>query len=322
MCPIEINIHTENSKLLLSADPEVKELIKKKDESVSRVFLSFSDYNSVYKEDRIYCFVEGYDDRFFYDRKVKNITNQEACFIPCSGRQQVIAIHNKLTYDSDYASHSLLFFIDADYVDNSSVSEDIFITDGISIENYFCSEEVMRKILRKYYEIDPLVHKSQYDCLIQDFRNWRNVFFQPAIEYCAFFNCMKDNTDVKNLKWEVNLPTIKYNSDNNIERNPMSLDQLNQEYNINPPITDQVFKQYVAKLTKFDHIYGKYVKNFMINYLKHLKKSQKSCADRHFALNSKILCVDNRNFIEHLADCADDSPRLNNYIIRRITHIS
>lgn len=90
-----------------------------------------------------YCFIEGYDAPY-YRKKVEAFSETIPVFISCGGKKGVVSGYNFISSKSAYSdSYKLLYFVDKDYDNNETLSDDIFITDGYSVENYYGSTDTM-----------------------------------------------------------------------------------------------------------------------------------------------------------------------------------
>lgn len=93
-------------------------------------------------ESDLFCFFEGKDSQYYFPRISTVIENHQP--IICGNKKSVIEAYDFIK--QKYPSYNTKFFIDADFDENEQ-KEDMYITCGYSIENFYCSENVLGRIL-------------------------------------------------------------------------------------------------------------------------------------------------------------------------------
>ncbi len=110
-------------------------------------------YNPESKD--IYCFVEGEDDITFYKGFVDNNLPDDkvnSVWFPTSGKQILIQVYDKLE-SRELPKSRILFFIDRDLSEYTGermiTGENVYITDGYSIENSIVNYYTCRRVLQE-----------------------------------------------------------------------------------------------------------------------------------------------------------------------------
>lgn len=123
-----------------------------------------------YKRDKkhIYGFVEGPEDICFYQNFIKNHLTGTDCkthFFPCGNRKKVLDTYTRIDW-GQYSVKRVLFFVDRDLSDffmedKVRRKENIYVTDGYSIENSIVTDELLIRHLQESGAIPVLDEKAE-----------------------------------------------------------------------------------------------------------------------------------------------------------------
>lgn len=97
----------------------------------------------------LFCFFEGKDTQYYFPRIDNVIENHQP--IKCGNKKSVIEAYDFIKIK--YPKFKTKFFIDSDFDENEE-KKDMYITCGYSIENFYCSENVLSKILINEFFLD------------------------------------------------------------------------------------------------------------------------------------------------------------------------
>ncbi len=105
-------------------------------------------------ESRVHAFVEGYEDRLFYQRSLEAFAgNRKLYFYTCHGKQKVYAAFADVTSHVGNYRHTV-FFVDKDLEDilpeRYAHDKRIYTTDWYSIENYITSSQLLTYVLSNF----------------------------------------------------------------------------------------------------------------------------------------------------------------------------
>lgn len=121
-----------------------KDLLKKT-QSSKVSFHKFVLLHRKYKTD-LFCFFEGADSQYYFPRI--NLYNEDNHPIICGNKKSVLESYDFIK--SKYPSFKTIFFADSDF-DDIIAKKDLYMTCGYSIENYYCSEKVLSRILKNEF---------------------------------------------------------------------------------------------------------------------------------------------------------------------------
>lgn len=133
---------------------------------------SYHEFKSMYKKNslKIYGFVEGKTDPSFYRTYVNTLlpSGWEIELMPTGTKKNVVDMFNAFEWDI-YPKNRVLFFIDRDLSsfvpEEIPISENLYITDMYSIENYVVNPKVLRTIIDDFSNFDSLpIEKKEELC--------------------------------------------------------------------------------------------------------------------------------------------------------------
>ena len=113
----------------------------------------------------VYGFVEGKEDPMFYRGLIEQALPQgwEVELIPAGNRDSVLKSHSEFDWNR-YPSKRICFFVDRDLTDflgaNSNPIDNLYITDGYSIENEALTFGTYKRILQEVFNITTLTQQD------------------------------------------------------------------------------------------------------------------------------------------------------------------
>lgn len=293
-------------------------MIEEANEKFAKAFMDFCDIITGPSQPSYICFVEGYD-RDYYHCVVSHILTPDNAFVDCGGKRNVIKMHDRLSTKAGYAHLKTLYFVDRDYDDNSMLGNDFFITDHYSVENYYCSENVLSNVLQSYCHINIRKEKEQVERIMSDFKEWREKFLDVTKPFCAWYKTAHiRNIPKEKINYKKSFPSnlAKITKDGiELEEPPYDLTALNATYTPTPFVSQQEYDFNLATITSTDEVRGKFVLQFMEAYIMHLDKStngKDALIKKSFGFQSH-----RPTFMSNLSACADTTDRLRMYIISR-----
>lgn len=266
-----------------------------------------------------YCFVEKYDQDF-YLAKIKPFTTKSPIFIPCGNKKNVIATYNYLKTKRVYFnSYKLLFFVDRDYDDNTSLSNDIFVTDRYSIENYYCSESVIISFLGSICKIVDETRQKEQEAVLAEFIKWKSDFMDATTPFCAWYMSAKGNHVIttKNPDYKNSFPQkLATINKNGINKHTYDYKSLNKHYSLHPPLKKEEYDSNILKIKGINDIRGKFVLQFIEEFIEHLRLTAKPTSKlikRTFSFEKNRTTL-----MARLAFAADNPPGLSKYLASRL----
>lgn len=159
-------------------------------ENETTYFMDFNRQCEEYGENAIYCFVENYD-LCFYPHRVEDITGMKSRGIPCERKKNVVATYLFISSNPVYNKYKTLYFVDADFDDNTSLSEHIYVTPCYSIENLYVDKTVVSDILENEYKIRRNDSEGKHEKTIQLFETELTTFHSCVLLFNAWFRTIK-----------------------------------------------------------------------------------------------------------------------------------
>lgn len=180
------------------------------DESV--IFKKYINLYTKNKEKAIFL-LEGVDDIDYYLPKIKEYFGEydnKWTDMVCAGRDNVIQLIKDLSLHTKHEYKESIHFgvIDKDYneVLDNPFPEKIYITPCYSIENFYISIDVFKRVLKfKFFlnETDE-ANKDFFSCL-NNYKSRRNEFIDAVLELDKYLRCNR-------IMYEKELSTFKINA--------------------------------------------------------------------------------------------------------------
>lgn len=280
-------------------------------------FKIFTEKKSQYGANHPFCFIEGYDEPY-YEPRVNAISEESGIFIVCGGKKGVIESYRYIKSKYAYSNYRLLFFVDRDYDDNSGLTPDFFVTDGYSVENYYCSASVIEKVLRDFASIRD-DREEEKNAAIALFHEWEICFFESTRLFCAWYANIKGRDDRKtsDKKYKTSFPAKYTRIDKDgIEYFSYSLEDLNSDYGLQSPVTGDELLSASDRIISVNDIRGKYVIQLVQEFIEHLRLDsirRKRIIKKPFSFEKN-----NQSILARLTGAADSSDSLRDYLKRHL----
>jgi hypothetical protein len=158
---------------------------------------AFHEFRIVYDQLRndVHVFYEGDDDRLFYSPYVRGRLGQRVLHAyVCDGKSAVIEARRQMLA-AGYSPEHCLFFVDRDYDDlfgtQVPLHDEIFLTEGYSVENYVVTAESVRLLLSDFAgftERDP-----EHSEILRNFEIWCNRRGEALALFIAWALALRDS---------------------------------------------------------------------------------------------------------------------------------
>ena len=292
------------------------EMLTQTIDNESVIFKFFDEKIGKYGNSAVYCFVEGYDAPY-YSTRVRIIDNKsrQIEFINCGGKKGVIKTCAYIAGKPAYSKFITLYFVDKDYDDNSSLPAKIFVTDGYSVENYYAADCCIRNAIKGLAAI-PIERDAELEKVMEWYEQWKDDFLTATKLFCAWYANTKNNPDRKlnNDNYKKSFPA-KYASfsSSGIERHDYSISDLNSDYMLIDPVTEQEVNTVLPLLSSMNDIRGKYVFQLVEEFLDAVKYN--SHRNKKYLTKSFEFTRNRNTLLTNLSGSADTSARLKKYLI-------
>lgn len=265
------------------------------------------------------AFFEGYDAPYYlpYIEAVLGSTPEQ---VICGNKRNVIAVHDSFITKNINCSNTG-FFIDRDYDDNSVMiqrRQDFYITEGYSVENYYCSQLSFERILKSYMHYN-CAHKD-YDSLVANYVELREQYNSAILEFNGWYCSLKRDRVTVSWSLKESMPAgyVYMDLSQFVIKKNYSMTMVHKDYPTNPQPLPQSVKDWSMWILKNPvyNIRGKYEFDFLLEYLRSLSKmvNDSSTAFEEHVMNFNM---GQREALSALAQYADKDDVLKEYIQKR-----
>lgn len=291
-------------------------LIEKAESTPTTPYMKFDNLLHNNGRRALYSFVEGKDECDFYIHRVAmSGTGDNSLAIPYGNKDNVINTKQYIDVMPIYDDCKLLYFVDRDYDSVKNIkarSLGIFVTDGYSVENYYCSDQFIRNFaVIIANESDAEIQES----LVKLFTEWRENLVIATKPFCAWLRAAYNRPMSKNAKdkHKKSFPS-KYAEISSSGIVPKQYDYqiLNSDYGLERPVTDTEFEESMEAINGIEDIRGKFVIQCVESFIEHVRinigrKDSILKKEFSFPLNRKTI-------LARLSKCADTSESIVFYI--------
>ncbi|MCT7510435.1 DUF4435 domain-containing protein [Aliarcobacter cryaerophilus] len=288
-----------------------------------------------YKKDvgYVYYFHEGEEDPYFYDPIIDTILNKNCISICCNGKDNVIETHSLMMKKREHKNTKCLYFIDKDYSSNTGVNKEIYVTPYYSIENFYVTNNVIKKILEIDFKMDP----NDVSKVIKIYKKLQTEFNKKLTFFNSWLACQNDyrETNKTNTKLNIDKKANKYFKIDEITKEDIiskkfelkKFDELNDIINIKslypdaPEIDIQIIED---KIDIFKHkrnlhryFRGKFELKFTKSFLIILKKVvevDNSLFSKRYSCQLNFTSI---NILNSLSSRAEKPDCLRTYILSK-----
>lgn len=266
----------------------------------------------------LFCFMEGKHDSDYYLGIIRSICGDDCKTIVCGNKSNVLDVYNRV-YDRDHDRYRLSFFIDKDY-DEPINNPNIFETECYSIENYYCSLDAFKRILK--HGLDIPEDADYWQDVIDFFLVQYGQFHHTVDLFNAFYSLLHKFERENNVVYKLNLsdsfPSDLATTNVNCCSKTYTLQNMLDKYNIGANVMTQaeVDAECVRlwSLDPFKVFRGKFEKDMLFKLLNHL------ITDANTNLQSRIIRkkvsknINGFSFMADFAQYADIPDSLRTYL--------
>ncbi|WP_338442238.1 DUF4435 domain-containing protein [Synechococcus elongatus IITB4] len=156
-------------------------------QALEEVDEAYHKFLLIYRRDAqcVYGFVEGKDDPVFYNHLIERQLPEgwSVKLIPTGNKQKVLRSFHNINWTS-FSKERVCFFIDRDLQDFVApplqLENNIYVTDGYSIENSICQYQLLYGVLSDVYQI-TLLDPQEEDLIKQIIQKNMENFFEAMM---------------------------------------------------------------------------------------------------------------------------------------------
>lgn len=263
----------------------------------------------------LFCFYEGKDTHYYFP-KIQQIYNGNHHPIVCGNKKSVIETYQKII--PKYNNLKTAFFIDKDF-DEKIEEEKLYCTPCYSIENLYCSDKVLSRILKNEFMLHEI--DTEYGLIMNLFKQNQDEFHKSIKLFNAWYatakeKAKKNNTIVNvslNDKFPKDFAVIKIG---NITSN-YTLNDILKKYPDSIQINEEELNE---KLNYFDEncntceFRGKYEIEFFYLFLKYLIEDANV---KNTILKKKVkFSIDGAQILSQLSQYSETPECLIEYLMK------
>lgn len=295
----------------------VKDYIDQRDNSINAIYMSYNACK-VHDPNLFFAFVEGYDSPY-YSMRIERISNKSVQPIICKSKDNVKKVYNLMESKGQHSKNLAIgYFVDADYDRNEEYNPNgrIFVTPCYSIENLYCTETCMIKILINEFHYQQ--NDEDYKNILQRYVDFQEEFNEAALNLNIWYCAVKRNNQL--LKVDLGKDSlsefVNVNWSDYTIGEVMSLDKICERYlDVPRPSSDDfVNAEDYLRQDPIQRIRGKFELHFTITFLMNIaseiKGKKKTILDRR----QNNFNVGMSDAISRLSQYADDAYNLETYI--------
>lgn len=288
------------------------EAMEKDTESIEAIFQSYITSKS--KKD-IFLFFEGKHDFKYYSARLSPyIGDREYGVFHCNCKDNVIKIQEIISNQSSHKNDNVnLYFVDKDYDDNENIPNDIYVTEGYSIENYYFTDVAIKRILigiiglSEENKDDQLDFETVYAYLLGE----RDKIIDEIIFSNAWYYLQIRRTS----KFD-SVPNMSMIKDYNIIKNINEISYLEDLVENAIEVTEDELRKQIEKM-KADPVRilrGKYLTQSLTPIFRKIFKDAGRKENRKWFLKKRKIQINLADIISDLSAYADTPKRLISYI--------
>ena len=291
--------------------------------------VAFAEFITQYKkkQDILYCFFEGYEDQTFYPIRIESYSKaQDYRDYVCGGKEEVLKVHNLIKNHSHYKTTKTAFFVDRDF-DSELINDDVYVTPTYSIENFYCFEGSVGKVLRAEFKIN--VNHSDYTICLENYRHRLQEFNQQILLLNAWLACQADYRSANRMNTRLKIDKkLKRYFDNVVKPDLQTIEDfsvfdskesLEKIFENSPIIDDQTLNEKIQLFKSVNHTYifrGKFLIYFLTNYLSRLQSIMGTSNSPFEKQYSCSLRFENTTICTTLSQHAVTSECLKAYVLK------
>lgn len=288
--------------------------------------VKFMEFTRIASKGKYAVFFEGEDEKYYSIRINSIRPDIKWSGINGGGKSNVVELRRRIRQHETYSAAPCMFFVDADFDDNSAFFElgDIYVTPCYSVENLYISSDAYIRILSAEFGINDSREDEQcYTNSIRVFENTKSAYIDAIKPFNFLIRGLRLMEKRGDLEGRLNINNVKFEDLVRIdlevaekvydEKNPKSLfPDLREELVVELDDSEQHF----ANLSGERWFRGKQNLEFFRIFLEKIK-AERCRRDSRQIFKDKgnvKLQISKGNCISELSQYADTPPCLKEFL--------
>ncbi|BEM32304.1 hypothetical protein SME06J_09960 [Serratia marcescens] len=300
----------------------VETLVKSRD----NLSVKFMEFTRIASKNMYAIFFEGEDEKYYSVRINSIRPDLKWSGVNCGGKCNVLNIRKKIRTHQVYATALSMFFVDADFDDNSELTEcfDVYVTPCYSVENFYTSKEAFVRVLSAEFGVNEFSDTgSCFNNAIDAFKETKDSYLDAIKEFNFLIRELRLKENRSELIGRLNINNVKFES--LIKVDIGRVEKLYDEKipnSIFPDLSDGLdlqldnSKQYFSDMSTEKWFRGKQNLEFLRVFIDQIKIERCKKGERKiFKDKGNVkLQTTKGNFISELSQYADTSPCLLDFL--------
>jgi hypothetical protein len=183
----------------------------------SVIFLKFT---RIIAKGLVAIFFEGDDEKYYSVRISITRSDIKWASIICEGKFNVIKARNDIKEHSEYKNSFCLFFVDADFDDNTDLHRysDIYISPCYSIENLYISDNSFKKILSSEFKISEYnSEKEDFEKIMSTYQSCKASYLENISHFNYWLISYRQMENENLAKGKLNINNINFDNLINVD---------------------------------------------------------------------------------------------------------
>lgn len=297
-------------------------LVKSRD----NLSVKFMEFTRISSKQKYAVFFEGEDEKYYSIRINSIYPSLKWSGIKCGGKSNVVDIRKRIREHEAYSAAPCMFFVDADFDDNSNLinCDDIYITPCYSIENFYISIDTYTKVLSAEFGVNDSL--DCFDNAIACFNEAKSSYIDAIKEFNFLIRELRFMERRRELTGRLNINNISF--ENLIKVDIGNIEKIYDEKvpnSIFPELPDGIVieldnsKQHFDNLSGEQWFRGKQNLEFFRIFIEKLKADRcKKNARKIFKDKGNVkLQISKANCISELSQYADTPECLLEFLRRQ-----
>ncbi|MBD8826713.1 DUF4435 domain-containing protein [Pseudomonas sp. CFBP 13602] len=264
--------------------------------------------------EKLICVFEGYEDLPYYETVFNRVGNSRE-FIPiiARGKDQVLALRQALL-SNHFLDNRVRFFIDHDFdgLKGHSSGQDIYVTEGYSIENHLADAGILSSLLNSEFKCCVDEDENSVKRVSALYDDFLKVFFEimrPVNQ--AIFYARTHDVKLRNIEDRIGKYFL-FTLDSIADKNSDYFSLIGWPTDIARDISsvEEVF----SKMDPQMHWRGKFIFELFVKFLHHLKNDRTSDSPKFFSKKAGVNFDPNGEIIRSLASLSTIPPSLSAFV--------
>lgn len=295
-------------------------------QSRGNLSVKFREFTRIASKGKYAVFFEGEDEKYYSIRINSLRPDIKWSAINSGGKSNVVELRRRIRRHETYSVAACMFFVDADFDDNSTILEhgDIYVTPCYSVENLYISLDAYTRILSAEFGINDSKESEQcYKNSIRVFENTKSAYINAIKPFNFLIRELRIMEKRGDFEGRLNINNVKFEDLVRIdldvaervydERNPKSLfPDFRDEIAVGLEASEKYFENLSGELW----FRGKQNLEFFRIFLEKIKAERCKRGARHIFKDKGTvkLQISKGNCISELSQYADTPPCLRRYL--------